>query len=113
MNVDDLVAGLDSVSERNDTLSFLESLVVDIDGKLVRSIIDVIKEPSSVENTNRFASLLKSLGSEAFIPPLIEVISTGSPVTLSSRCRAETKGMDRSEGPYMGLSRRQLTTRSG
>lgn len=81
MNVDDVVAGLDSVSERNHTLSFLESLVVDIDGRLVRSIIDVIRDPSSVDNTNRFASLLKSLGSEAFIPPLIEVISTGSPET--------------------------------
>ena len=81
MHIDQVLAGLVSEAERNDTLGFLESLVVDRDERLVACLARIIKEPSSIESTSRLANLLVALGSEAFIPPLIEVISKGSPGT--------------------------------
>jgi HEAT repeat protein len=81
MNVGQLIAGLDSEIERNTSLDFLASLVVDTDDGLLECLAGIIKQPSSIENSNRFARLLEALGSDALIPALIEVISKGSPET--------------------------------
>jgi hypothetical protein len=75
MNLDQLTKALSLQSERNSALRFLESLVVDVDDQLVTCLVQIIGEPTSVEDTNRFASLLVDLGAEPFIAPLIEAIS--------------------------------------
>jgi hypothetical protein len=75
MNLDQLTMALSLQSERNSALRFLESLVVDVDERLVGCLAEIIRQPTSVEDTNRFASLLVDLGAEPFIAPLIESIS--------------------------------------
>jgi HEAT repeat protein len=81
MNIAQLVASLDSDFERNDILRLLKSVLVDKDEALVRSLSGIVSDPSSVEDTNGFASILEVLGSKAFIPPLIDAVSKGSPET--------------------------------
>jgi hypothetical protein len=81
MNIAQLAASLDSDSERNDILRLLKSALVDKDESLVRSLTGIICDPSSIEDTNGFASILEVIGSKAFIPPLIAAISKGSPGT--------------------------------
>jgi HEAT repeat protein len=83
MNIAQLVAGLESDSERNDTLRLLKNVLVDKDDALIRSLTGIIGDPSSIEDTNGFASILEVLGSKAFIPPLIDAISNGSPLTTT------------------------------
>jgi HEAT repeat protein len=75
MNIEQLTMALSLQSERNNALRFLESLVVDVDERLVDCLVKIISEPTSVDDTNRFASLLVDLGAEPFIAPLIESIS--------------------------------------
>lgn len=79
MNIDQLTTALFAQSERNNALQFLESLVVDVDERLVGCLVTIIEDPTSVEDTNRFASLLADLGAEPFIAPLIRAISRGAP----------------------------------
>ena len=79
MNITQLVASLDSEFERNDILRLLKSVLVDKDEAMVRSLSSIIDDPSSIADTNGFASILEVLGSKSFIPPLIAAISKGSP----------------------------------
>jgi len=75
MNIDQLTLALSLPSERNSALRFLQSLVVDVDAQLVGGLAQIISEPTTVEDTNHFASLLVGLRAEPFIAPLIEAIS--------------------------------------
>ena len=78
MNIDQLTFALSLQSERNSARRFLESLVVDVDAQLVDGLAQIVSEPTTVEDTKRFASLLVDLGAEPFIGPLIEAISRAS-----------------------------------
>lgn len=77
MNIADLLKQLESEPERNQALSVLEQLL--LDGRLVETLAKIISDPSSIENTNRFASLLAALPSDAYIPELIRIISDATP----------------------------------
>jgi len=79
MNIDDLIADLDSILLRNDTLKLLSQIMIDSDPRLIQSLVNIIKTPQSIENTNRFASILKFVSKKEFIQPLIEVISQSKP----------------------------------
>src|ERR1044071_8064446 len=79
MDLEDLLKPLSVQTERNSALRFLEGIVVNTDERLVRMLSDIISEPTSIEDTNRFASLLADLGAESFIAPLIESISSATP----------------------------------
>lgn len=80
MNINQLISSLHSTTERNDALNFLNQIVIDdTDPALTKCLIDLIKSPESVGNTNKFASLLKFFSEPDFIHPLIEIIQTGKP----------------------------------
>jgi hypothetical protein len=79
MNIDDLIADLDSIILRNDTLKLLSQIMIDSDPRLIQSLVSIIKTPQSIEDTNRFASILKFVSKKEFIQPLIEVISQSKP----------------------------------
>ena len=83
MNIAQLAASLESEIERNEILRLFKSVLVDKDEALVRSLSGIISEPSLVEDTNGFASILEVLGSKAFIAPLIDAISKDSTGTES------------------------------
>jgi hypothetical protein len=75
MDLNELLSALSEPSRRNGALRFLESIVVDTNEDLLQQLSATIAEPTVIEDTNRFASLLVDLGAEAFIPPLIKAIS--------------------------------------
>jgi hypothetical protein len=75
MDLKELLTALSEPSSRNSALRFLERVVVDTDEDLVQQLAAIVAQPTSIEDTNRFASLLVDLGAEAFISPLINAIS--------------------------------------
>ena len=79
MDINMLVNSLGHKTERNDVLRFLESIVVNPDQQLTDTLALLINEPTSIENTNRFASLLVELPSIEYISPLTEVILNATP----------------------------------
>lgn len=79
MDIGQLLEHLNSESLRNNALHFLENIIVDTDTRITDAISHAIDEPSSIENTNRFASLLTVLPSDDYIPRLIARISSATP----------------------------------
>jgi hypothetical protein len=79
MDVDTLVSSLGLMSEKNDALRLLESIVVDKDRRLTQQLAQVIREPAAIDDTNRFVSLLVDLPSGEYIEPLTEVIASSAP----------------------------------
>lgn len=79
MDVDTLVSSLGLMSEKNDALRLLESIVVDKDRRLTQQLAQVIREPAAIDDTNRFASLLVDLPSGEYIEPLTEAIASSAP----------------------------------
>ena len=79
MDIKTLVNFLGRKSERNEALGFLESIVVNTDQRLTDKLAQLINEPTAIENTNRFASLLVDLPSREYILPLTEVILNSAP----------------------------------
>lgn len=79
MNIEQLLSDLNSPTEQNDALTLLENILVDTDPRLKQSLTKIISAPESIENTNKFASLLADLPSEEYVSPLIDVISRGEP----------------------------------
>jgi hypothetical protein len=79
MKIEQLLSDLSSPSEQNEALKLLEDIIVDTDPLLIQSLTRIISAPESIENTNKFASLLADLPSEDYISPLIDVISRGEP----------------------------------
>ena len=75
MKLDDLLASFESEDEVNDSLSLLYSLTVKIDSRLIGKLTNLIKSPSSINNTNAFASLLAEFACREFVAPLVETIS--------------------------------------
>ena len=75
MKLDDLLDSFESEDEFNDSLSLLYSLTVKTDSRLIGKLTDLIKSPSSIENTDAFASLLSEFACEEFVAPLVETIS--------------------------------------
>jgi hypothetical protein len=75
MNIEQLIDKLSSDGDRNATLEFLENIVVDSDPQLISKLAEIARSPSSIKNTNRFASLLVALPSEEYISPLVDAIS--------------------------------------
>lgn len=75
MELDLLISNLRSPSARNKALGFLTNVIVGPRRKFVETLVELIRQPDSIEDTNRFASLLKSLSEKDFIEPLIETIS--------------------------------------
>ena len=75
MNIDRLIEDLGSNYAKNSALEFLEKIVVDVDSKLISKLAENINFPSSIENTNRFVSLLVELPSDEYISPLVDMIS--------------------------------------
>ena len=56
-------------------LDLLYDLLVDNYGLLQDELIELIKSPDKIENTNKFASLISKLKSFDFINPLLKQIS--------------------------------------
>jgi hypothetical protein len=79
MKLDDLLYSFDSEDEVNDSLSLLHSVTVEIDSRLISKLTDLIKSPSSIENTHAFASLLREFACEEFVAALVETISQAEP----------------------------------
>ncbi len=74
MNLENLLNDLSTSSEQNSTLNLLESIIVDNDQRIIDNLTKIINDPSSIENTNRFASLLEYFSAEEFISPLVNNI---------------------------------------
>lgn len=79
MKIEQLLDNLDSDVDRNLTLEFIEQIVVDTDPRLYKKLAEIVRSPSLINNTNRFASLLVDLPSEEYISPLIDAISRAIP----------------------------------
>ena len=79
MDLNDLLTALSEPAKQNSALRLLESVVVDPDERLVQRLSTIVAQPTSIEDTNRFASLLADLGTESFIAPLINAISLAQP----------------------------------
>jgi hypothetical protein len=79
MTIDQLLDALDAPADRNRALELLESVVVDRDDRLMRCLVGIIGQPDSIQDTNRFASLLTDLGADAFIKPLVICIGSATP----------------------------------
>jgi hypothetical protein len=63
---------------RNDALEELERVEggrADLDGRVLAQVSSIIRQPQSVTDIGKFASLLVDLDAEDFIPPLVEMIS--------------------------------------
>lgn len=75
MELDLLISNLRSPSERNKALGFLTDVIVDPRPEFVETLVELIRQPDSIQDTNSFASLLKFLSKKDFIEPLIETIS--------------------------------------
>jgi len=75
MNIDSLIAELNSSAECNEALNLLTSIVVDTDPRLVESLSNIILTPEIIKDSNSFASLLKFLSEKDFIPALVKAIS--------------------------------------
>ena len=58
MELDLLISHLRSPSERNKALGFLTDVIVDPRPELVEMLVELIRQPDSIQDTNRFASLL-------------------------------------------------------
>ncbi|MBK1829508.1 hypothetical protein JIN77_02125 [Verrucomicrobiaceae bacterium R5-34] len=50
-----------------------------INGRVVETLVEIIKDPSHTDDTNAFASLLADVNDQRFIAPLIEQIEDGQP----------------------------------
>lgn len=79
MNIDQMITDLKSKSGRNETLRLLGQIVVDTDPCIIENLTAIIRTPETIEDTNRFASLLVSLSHPDFIPPLVDSISQSDP----------------------------------
>lgn len=79
LNLEDLFEGLSETRDCNEGLSVLYDLYVDRVGELVAHVGKLIDSPESINDTNRFASLLVELGREEFLAPLMAVIGRGVP----------------------------------
>ena len=79
MDINKFILSLNSNTYQNESLNLLYQIVVDTNPALINSLIELIKSPASIENTNQFASLLEFFSETEFIPPLIEVIQKGTP----------------------------------
>jgi hypothetical protein len=75
MDISTLAKNIRNTESRNLSIELLEAIVVDQDQLLVDSLCSVIMEPSSINNTNRFASLLVDYSSEKYLKNLVETIS--------------------------------------
>ena len=67
------------ISDINATLRSLAELKSIPDECFVGPLAEIINEPTSIDDTNSFASLLVKMGSELFISPLINSISKAIP----------------------------------
>jgi HEAT repeat protein len=74
MNIDQLIEDLSSDNQRNSSLELLAKIVIDNDLTLIRKLGEIIRNPSMIENTNRFASILVKMPSEEYIAPLVDMI---------------------------------------
>jgi hypothetical protein len=81
LTIEHLLAALGTKSERNGGLRILHDMIVETDARLVRSLSEIIREPETIEDPHRFASLLATIAADEFIPPLSQVISGATPNT--------------------------------
>ncbi|WP_143185294.1 hypothetical protein [Rubritalea squalenifaciens] len=72
----ELLAKLDSLDTRNAALAMLSENPELIDQTICEKLMEIIAQPESIENTNRFASLIEETEDPAFIQPLIDKVST-------------------------------------
>lgn len=79
MNIEQVIQDLESPAKCNETLQLIAQIMVDTDARLIQRLTDLIATPEKIENTNRFASILKYLSQPEFIPPLIEAIKISNP----------------------------------
>jgi hypothetical protein len=74
MNIEQLIEELSSEDTRNQSLEFLTKIMIHTDSTLIHMLGKLIRSPSTIENTNHFASLLIKTPSETYIAPLVDMI---------------------------------------
>jgi hypothetical protein len=80
MKIENLIEELSSDEKRNEALSFLYTVMLETDDDgLTSKLTELIENPQTIENTNRFTALLKNINSETFIEPLIKEVAKSTP----------------------------------
>ncbi len=75
MNINELIDNLSNHSHVNESLKFLEDIIVDTPDELIAQLTNLISLPHKISDTNRFASLISDLPSKQYTAPLIHEIS--------------------------------------
>ncbi|MBI5076475.1 MAG: hypothetical protein HZB62_15090 [Nitrospirae bacterium] len=84
MKIENLIEELSSDEKRNEALSFLYTVMLETDDDgLTSKLTELIENPQTIENTNRFTALLENINSETFIEPLIKEIAKSTPADTS------------------------------
>lgn len=74
MDIVHFVQCLTNIESRNNALEFIESIVLDHDERIVDALNVILTSPSTIHDTNRFASLLVEYCSEKYIETLVKMI---------------------------------------
>src|SRR5688500_16127400 len=83
MKLDDLINERNSSTTVNETLDTIYDIVVEKDIRFINRLVDLILNPTLIEDTNRFAFILVDLRCIECIIPLTKIIKTAD-VTQSS-----------------------------
>lgn len=75
MDISNFITCLRDIESRNNSLEFMESIVLDHDERIVDALNTILASPSTINNTNRFASLLVEYCSDKYIETLVKIIS--------------------------------------